>query len=394
MAGMPSPGLDAGRSADATTILRRAERGNATPASVRVPRRARLPGGAAPEGKRNAGSTGGGFRTTRRAGALHSRVPKARLRPLLVAALLALPCAARADAPEAIELVPERVSPHAWVFQGQAGAASAANRGFMSNAGFVVTGDGVVVFDALGTPSLGLGIVDAIRKVTNEPIRRVVVSHYHADHVYGLKPLKDAGAEIWAHRRSTEYLSSDAAAARLAQRRAELYPWVDDTTELVRPDVLLDGDAAFRMGGIEFHIIDTSGAHAPDDIMMLVEPDRVLFAGDLVFAGRIPFVGNADSKHWLAAIEKLIPIDPAVLVPGHGPASRDVARDLALTRDYLAWLRETMGRAARDLEPFDDAYAKTDWSRFRSLPAFEAANRINAWGTYLRMEQESLDAAR
>ena len=51
-----------------------------------------------------------------------------------------------------------------------------------------------------------------------------------------------------------------------------------------------------------------------------------------------------------------------------------------------------MGRAARDLEPFDDAYAKTDWSRFRALPAFEPANRINAYGTYLRMEQEALDA--
>jgi glyoxylase-like metal-dependent hydrolase (beta-lactamase superfamily II) len=314
-----------------------------------------------------------------------------RLRFVAVAAWLACAVAARADAPETIPLTPERVGPHEWYFQGQAGMASAANRGFMSNAGFVVTGDGVVVFDALGTPALGRGIVDAIRKVTSEPIRRVVVSHYHADHIYGLKPLKDAGAEVWAHRRSIDYLNSSVAAERLLQRRAELYPWVDETTELVRPDMLLDGDTAFRMGGLTFRIIDTGGAHAPDDIMMLVEPDRVLFAGDLLFAGRIPFVGNADSKHWLAAIEKLIPIAPAVVVPGHGPASRDVARDLALTRDYLTYLRETMGRAARDLESFDDAYAKTDWSRFRSLPAFEPANRINAWGTYLRMEQEALD---
>jgi len=154
--------------------------------------------------------------------------------------------------------------------------------------------------------------------------------------------------------------------------------------------VLVDGDTSFRLGGTTFRIIDTGGAHAPDDIMLLVEDERTLFAGDLLFAGRIPFVGNADSKHWLAAIERLIPLAPAVVVPGHGPASRDVARDLTTTRDYLAYLRESMGRAARDLEPFDDAYAKTDWTRFRALPAFEPANRINAWGTYLRMEQEAL----
>ncbi|MEO8487267.1 MAG: MBL fold metallo-hydrolase [Betaproteobacteria bacterium] len=301
---------------------------------------------------------------------------------------------AQASAPLVIALTPERVGERSWYFRGEAGMASAANRGFMSNAGFVVTREGVVVFDALGTPALGRGMVDAIRKVTDQPIRRVVVSHYHADHVYGLQPLKTAGAEIWAHRRSLDYFASGAAAERLVQRRADLFPWVDETTELVKPDVLVDGDTAFRMGGVDFRIIDTGGAHAPDDIMMLVEGERTLYAGDLLFAGRIPFVGNADSAHWLAAIERLIPIGPAVVVPGHGPASRDVARDLATTRDYLAYLRETMGRAARDLEPFDDAYAKTDWTRFRSLPAFEPANRINAWGTYLRIEQETLDAGR
>jgi len=310
---------------------------------------------------------------------------------LLAAAALAV-AATLAGAQATIALTPERVSAHAWYFRGEAGMASAANRGFMSNAGFVVTSDGVLVFDALGTPALGRGIVEAIRKVTAAPIRRVVVSHYHADHVYGLGPLKDSGAEIWAHRRSLDYFSSGLAAERLAQRRADLFPWVDETTELVKPDVLVDGDTSFRLGGMTFRIIDTGGAHAPDDIMLMVEDERTLFAGDLLFAGRIPFVGNADSKHWLAAIERLIPLAPAVVVPGHGPASRDVARDLATTRDYLAYLRDTMGRAARDLEPFDDAYAKTDWSRFRGLPAFEPANRINAWGTYLRMEQEALTA--
>jgi hypothetical protein len=83
-----------------------------------------------------------------------------------------------------------------------------------------------------------------------------------------------------------------------------------------------------------------------------------------------------------------------VVIPGHGGASRDPGRDLSLTRDYLVYLRQAMGRAVRELETFDEAYAKTDWSRFRSLPAFEAANRINAYGTYLLMEQEELQSAK
>jgi hypothetical protein len=93
-------------------------------------------------------------------------------------------------------------------------------------------------------------------------------------------------------------------------------------------------------------------------------------------------------------MSKMIAVNALVVIPGHGPASMDVARDLATTRDYLAYLRETMGRAVKDFVPFDDAYAKADWSRFSGLPAFAEANRINAYGTYLRMEQEELDRAK
>jgi hypothetical protein len=62
---------------------------------------------------------------------------------------------------------------------------------------------------------------------------------------------------------------------------------------------------------------------------------------------------------------------------------------MELTRDYLVHLRQVMGRAARNLEPFDEAYRAADWSRYESLPLFRAANRMNAYNTYLLMERES-----
>ena len=313
------------------------------------------------------------------------------------AAVLAVAVVTSASAVRAgddIALTPQRISEHVWFFQGATGVASTANKGFMSNAGFVVTADGVVVFDALGTPALGRAMIVAIGGVTRAPIRRVIVSHYHADHIYGLQALHAAGAEIWAHRKAEIYLASELAMSRLAQRRAELYPWVDEQTRLVPPDVWVDGDTDFRLGGLTFRLIYSGGAHSPEDILMFVVDDRVLFAGDLLFAGRVPFVGTADSRGWLSAMSKMIAVNALVVIPGHGPASMDVARDLATTRDYLAYLRETMGRAVKDFVPFDDAYAKADWSRFSGLPAFAEANRINAYGTYLRMEQEELDRAK
>jgi hypothetical protein len=70
--------------------------------------------------------------------------------------------------------------------------------------------------------------------------------------------------------------------------------------------------------------------------------------------------------------------------------SSDPSRDLALTRDYLVYLRAAMGKAVEDFIPFEEAYARTDWSRFASMPVFEPANRVNAYGTYLLMERELL----
>jgi glyoxylase-like metal-dependent hydrolase (beta-lactamase superfamily II) len=306
----------------------------------------------------------------------------------------AFACAVPARAGEDIVLTPKRVSEHVWFFEGESGAASAANRGFMSNAGFVVTGDGVVAFDALGTPALGRAMIAAIGKVTKVPIRRMIVSHYHADHIYGLQAFHEVGAQIWAHRNAEIYLASDLAVSRLAQRRVELPAWIDANTRVVPPDFWLDGDTDFRLGGVTFQLIYTGGAHSPEDLLMFVVEDRVLFAGDLIFAGRVPFVGTSDSRGWLKAMGKMISVKPAVVIPGHGPASANVERDLVMTRDYLVYLRETMGRAAKDFQPFEDAYAQTDWSRFAALPAFAAANRINAYGTYLRMEQEELQKAK
>ena len=184
--------------------------------------------------------------------------------------------------------------------------------------------------------------------------------------------------------------TSGEAAARLAQRRQDLFPWVDESTRLVEADHWLDGDTRFEEGGLHFRVSFLGPAHSSEDLMVSVDEDGVVFCGDILFAGRIPFVGSADSRRWLVAIDQLAALKPKILVTGHGRHSTNAAADLTLTRDYLIYLREQMGRAVDEMVPFDEAYARTDWRRFSNLPAFEAANRINAYGTYLTLERESL----
>jgi glyoxylase-like metal-dependent hydrolase (beta-lactamase superfamily II) len=306
-------------------------------------------------------------------------------------ALLLLGWAAFVHADEAsVPLRAEKIGAHSWYVQGLPGAASRANQGFMSNAGFVVTRDGVVVFDTLGTPALARKMIGEIRKLTRQPIRRVIVSHWHADHYYGLQAYKDLGAEIWAHEAAKPVLGSDAAADRLAQRRDILAPWVGDDFKVVPADVWLSGDTDFKLGGLSFRIRHVGPAHSPEDLVMFVAEDGVLFSGDLVFQGRVPFVGEADSQAWLAALDRLLALKPRMMVPGHGAASRTPRADLTLTRDYLADLRLKMGRAVADFVPFDEAFEATDWSRWETMPAYREAHRRNAYNTYLLMERESL----
>ena len=312
---------------------------------------------------------------------------------LLVASLVALVATASAAQeypPVKARVAPIKVTERVWYVQGDPGAASAANEAYNSNAGFVVTDEGVVVVDALGSPSLGNELLKAIRAITRQPIRRVIVTHYHADHFYGLKPLKDAGAQIWAHRGSLEYLTNGEAERRREQRARDLFPWVDGETPLVHADRWLDGDESFTLGGVRFEVQHFGPAHSLEDLVVVVPGEGVVFSGDILFTGRLPFVGEADSKAWLARIGRLIALKPRLMVTGHGEVSRDPAKDLVLTRDYLTFLRAEMGKAVADFVSFEEAYRRTDWGRFAGLPAFEAANRVNAYGTFLLMERELL----
>lgn len=306
----------------------------------------------------------------------------------LCALLLCLARTATAQAPQPIVTL-QRVSASTWFAQGEAALGAAANRNFISNAGVIATPAGAVVVDALGSPALARELIAQVYRVTGQAVTHLILTHYHADHIYGLQEFRKAGAKIIAHGAAREYLNSETAASRLAQSRIDLAPWIDEHTQLVPADEWLDGPRELVVGGMRVLIRPVGPAHTPEDLVVFLPSEKVLFAGDLVFRGRIPFVGQANSGQWIRALDTVLGFGAQVVVPGHGPLSTSARQDMELTRDYLAHLRATMGKAARELEPFEDAYRQADWSRFEQLPLFRAANRMNAYNTYLLMEQEA-----
>jgi glyoxylase-like metal-dependent hydrolase (beta-lactamase superfamily II) len=286
-------------------------------------------------------------------------------------------------------MVAQQVAPSAWYVEGVSALGSPSNQNFISNAGFVITPAGVVVIDALGSPALAERLLAQIARITPLPVTHLIVTHYHADHIYGLQTFRARGVRVLAHQAARLYLNSDTAQLRLQASRTELAPWIDEDTRLVQADEWLSGDRDLTVGGVRFEIRAVGPAHTPEDLVVYLPSEKVLYAGDLVFRSRIPYVGQADSRHWIVALERLLSFDATVVVPGHGPLSQQARQDMQLTRDYLVYLRKSMGRAAANLEPFDEAYQATDWSAFEHLPLFRVANRMNAYNTYLLMEQEA-----
>ena len=283
---------------------------------------------------------------------------------------------------------------------GESGVPGSNNEGHTSNAGFVVTSEGVVVYDALGTPALGYRLLQRIREVTDKPVKKIIVSHYHADHIYGLQAFKEhAGApEVVAQTLTLGYIGGsrasqgEAAQRRLAQRREALFPWVDEKTFLVAPDILFDKNYSFQLGGLSFDVRHMGPAHAPGDSIMLVKELGVLFSGDVIYKGRIPFLDSpeTDVRHWLQGLDVLLQLSPPprFIIPGHGDGDTDVAKALAYTKGYLEYVVESMKQGLLAGKSFAQAYDSTDWSAYAHMPAFDASNRGNAYRIYLELEPQ------
>ncbi len=309
---------------------------------------------------------------------------------LLLALIPALLCAGEKYAPISVDMELKKVSDHVYYVQGKAGIATD-NEGFISNAVAVITPQGIVIIDALGSPSLAWHFLQLLKKTSPKPVIKVIMTHYHADHIYGLQVFKEQGAEILAPAGYRDYLESENARSRLEERQFSLDPWVNENTRLLAADTVIDKNRSFTLGGITFSLNYLGNAHSDGDLSVLIKPDNVLVTGDLIFEGRIPFTGSADTRHWLSLLQNLKQTKLTALIPGHGPAAKKPDQAIKLTRRYLQQLRSVMKSAVDELMSFDEAYSAADWSEFEKLPAFEAAHRKNAYGVYLSLEQEMLN---
>jgi cyclase len=230
-----------------------------------------------------------------------------------------------------------------------------------SNSGFVADGGGLVV-DTLYDLPLTRQMIDLYATVQPEPARRLVNTHHNGDHCWGNQLFTEA--TIIAHRgcaaRFHDVLPERIEALRtmpdppehLVELQREFSPFDFAGIELRAPDDIVDGDVTLDLDGVRVDLLYVGPAHTEGDLVVHVPDDGVVFAGDVFFHRCTPIGWEGSTDRWIAALARVEALEPAWVVPGHGPVCGvDGVREM---REYLEYVQRearahwTAGRTALD----------------------------------------------
>lgn len=224
---------------------------------------------------------------------------------------------------------------------------------------FIVTSAGVIATDpvAYGRPTGAQTYLDEIKKVTNQPVKYVIYSHHHFDHIAGGKAFKDAGAKFIAHRN---------AAARLKA--------IGDPHTVLPDETISDRGRTIRLGGTTLELTYLGVNHSDNSIVMRLPKEKILFAVDWVSAGTFPGRGMIDSQplQWIASLKRLEKLDFDRFIPGHpGPGDRlGTKKDITELIGILEDASKEVQTAARAGKCWDTAEKEVKLPKYEKMPGY------------------------
>lgn len=278
----------------------------------------------------------------------------------------------------------QEVGPGIFVRQGPHAEASRENDDAIANIGFIVGRDAVCVTESGGSRADGDWLRAEIRKRTAKPIRYVVLSHVHPDHVFGASAfLPDQPAFIGHH-----------ALRGLLDARGEFYRkrlveilGEDRTGSIVYPTMEVRDRAEIDLGERRLHVRAHASAHSPSDLSMLDEASGILFPADLLFVGRVPSL-DGNLLGWFKEIDTLKAVGAAKAVPGHGPSLVDFAPAIDRMSLYLTALRDGTRKAIAAGVPIEKATREVAQSERSDWALFDEYNARNVTQAYQQLEWE------
>jgi len=283
------------------------------------------------------------------------------------------------------ELPVSEVAPKLFVHVGEVALMTRENDGATANVGFIVGDNAVAVIDTGGSVREGEGLLAAIRARTDKPIRYVINTHGHPDHVFGNAAFVSSGTVFVGHRNLPQALAVRGPFYTDAFRRI-MGEQLMEGVRMISPTLLVAGTTKLDLGSRPLTLKTWSTAHSDNDLTVLDERTGTLFAGDLVFLGHIPVL-DGSIRGWLKVTDELDSLPAQRVVPGHGPVSEWPAA-LVDQRRYLAKLANDIRALIARGEPITAAAGTAAASEQPRWQLFGDYNARNATSAYSEIEWE------
>jgi quinoprotein relay system zinc metallohydrolase 2 len=301
-----------------------------------------------------------------------------------LAAVAGLAIAASAKAAEPLPV--KEIAPGIFAHEGLNAVTSSANAGDIANVGFIIGDDAVAIVDTGGSVTIGRRLATAVAAATDKPIRYVINTHVHPDHVFGNAAFAAPGVTFVGHAnlpralaaRGTFYLSSF---------RRILGEDMIDEVRIIPPSLTVQDETVIDLGHRELVLKAWPPAHTDCDLTIFDKQTSTLFGGDLVFLRHVPVV-DGSILGFLRLAETLAVIPARRVVPGHGPVVADWPQALAAERAYLTRLVQDLRGMIKAGADVGAAAATAGRSERQNWQLFDDYNPRNATAGFAEIEWE------
>ncbi len=279
----------------------------------------------------------------------------------------------------------EEIAPGIFVHQGAHEEATVANLGGYANIGFIVGERAVAVIDSGGSAAQGARLRTAISSVTALPVKYVILTHVHPDHMLGSAAFSADQPVFVGHQSLPRAMAARGRFYLEGLRR--IIGETADGTRLIPPSLLVRGGLELDLGRRRLRLTAHRAGHTDNDLTVYDVASRTLWASDLLFVDRIPII-DGSLIGWLSVMEELAKVPAARAVPGHGPVSVTWPGALAAQRRYLTVLRDEIRALISEGGTMETAVAQIGSSEREAWLLYNAYHARNVVTAFAELEWE------